>query len=166
MGRVPCCLIRLRPEQCNRPSAAHGTPRARIQLTALFYQDDSGVVSLPRLPATADPLRPWRRQFRRPNLERLARSATFKKVLDRCKACRRCPHCGAVNGTVKCAHPPYFSCRLSSRFVMRSREQPALLLLYLTMSNASGLAHLRLQCQAWRPTFIASVADAGRQRGP
>ena len=51
------------------------------------------------------------RQFRRPNIERLQRSATFKKVLDRCKACRRCPHCNSINGVVKCA--ALLLCKLS-----------------------------------------------------
>ena len=47
----------------------------------------------------------WCRQFRRP-LERLMRMATFRKVLDRCKATKHCPHCGAQNGVVKCAPTP------------------------------------------------------------
>ena len=31
------------------------------------------------------------------------RMATFRKVLDRCKGVKHCPHCGAQNGVVKCA---------------------------------------------------------------
>jgi hypothetical protein len=38
---------------------------------------------------------------RSPRLERVARAGLFKKVAEKCKRVRHCPHCGAVNGTVR-----------------------------------------------------------------
>ena len=38
---------------------------------------------------------------RSPRLERVARAGLFKKVVEKCKRVRQCPHCAAINGTVK-----------------------------------------------------------------
>jgi DNA-directed RNA polymerase III subunit RPC1 len=40
-------------------------------------------------------------RMRHPRTDVLAKSATLKKVIDKCKKSRQCPHCGASNGTVK-----------------------------------------------------------------
>lgn len=40
---------------------------------------------------------------RSPRTERLQREATFKELLKKCKLVKHCPHCGGVNGQVKCA---------------------------------------------------------------
>eukprot|EP00592_Proboscia_alata_P018835 CAMPEP_0194420412 /NCGR_PEP_ID=MMETSP0176-20130528/19699_1 /TAXON_ID=216777 /ORGANISM="Proboscia alata, Strain PI-D3" /LENGTH=274 /DNA_ID=CAMNT_0039228013 /DNA_START=117 /DNA_END=938 /DNA_ORIENTATION=+ len=44
------------------------------------------------------------RRMRHPRTDVLARGATFKKVLDKCKKSKSCPHCHAANGTVKKIH--------------------------------------------------------------
>ena len=41
------------------------------------------------------------RRFRGPRVERTQREGMFKKVLDRCKRQRHCPHCGEWNAVVK-----------------------------------------------------------------
>ena len=41
------------------------------------------------------------RRVRSPRTDVLARAAAFKRVIDKCKKCRTCPHCEASNGTVK-----------------------------------------------------------------
>jgi DNA-directed RNA polymerase III subunit RPC1 len=41
------------------------------------------------------------RQFRNPNTDALAKMSLFKKVVEKCKKCKVCPHCDAANGTVK-----------------------------------------------------------------
>jgi len=41
------------------------------------------------------------RRVRNPKTDVLARSSAFKRVVDKCKKCRVCPHCGTGNGTVK-----------------------------------------------------------------
>lgn len=43
----------------------------------------------------------WLRRFRSPRVERVQRTGMFKRVLDRCKKQRVCPHCGEYNGVVK-----------------------------------------------------------------
>ncbi|MEW5309629.1 MAG: hypothetical protein WDW38_001506 [Sanguina aurantia] len=43
----------------------------------------------------------WLRRFRNPRVERSQREGMFKKVIDRCKRSKQCPHCGEYNGTVK-----------------------------------------------------------------
>jgi DNA-directed RNA polymerase III subunit RPC1 len=40
-------------------------------------------------------------KMRNPKTDILAKSASMKKVVDKCKKSRLCPHCGAANGTVK-----------------------------------------------------------------
>jgi hypothetical protein len=45
-----------------------------------------------------DERRTFLRRFRNPRVEVLQRKAMFKKVADRCKRQRYCPHCGDVNG--------------------------------------------------------------------
>lgn len=45
--------------------------------------------------------RAFLRRFRSLRTERVQREAVFKRVLDRCKRTRLCPHCGAENGGVK-----------------------------------------------------------------
>jgi DNA-directed RNA polymerase III subunit RPC1 len=40
-------------------------------------------------------------RMRHPRSDVLAKSATLKKVIEKCKKSRTCPHCGASNGTVK-----------------------------------------------------------------
>jgi DNA-directed RNA polymerase III subunit RPC1 len=40
-------------------------------------------------------------KMRNPGSDVLAKSTTLKKVVDKCKKVRSCPHCGATNGTVK-----------------------------------------------------------------
>lgn len=40
-------------------------------------------------------------KMRNPKTDVLARNATMKKVIEKCKKSRLCPHCGASNGTVK-----------------------------------------------------------------
>ncbi len=47
------------------------------------------------------------RRLRRPRTERYQRVAIFKKLLDRCKKVKICPHCGETNGTVKYAPSPF-----------------------------------------------------------
>lgn len=41
------------------------------------------------------------RKMRNPRTDVLAKSAIFKKVIDKCKKAKACPHCHAANGTVK-----------------------------------------------------------------
>lgn len=41
------------------------------------------------------------RRFRSDKLERVRREAVFRRVLDKCKRVRKCPHCGGLNGPVK-----------------------------------------------------------------
>ena len=41
------------------------------------------------------------RRMRHPRTDVLAKSAASKKVVEKCKKARKCPHCHAVNGTVK-----------------------------------------------------------------
>lgn len=41
------------------------------------------------------------RQMRNPNTDALAKMSLFKKVVDKCKKAKTCPHCSATNGTVK-----------------------------------------------------------------
>lgn len=41
------------------------------------------------------------RKFRNSSMERVRRENLFRKVLDRCKRVRVCPHCGETNGPVK-----------------------------------------------------------------
>jgi DNA-directed RNA polymerase III subunit RPC1 len=41
------------------------------------------------------------RRMRNPRTDVLAKSAACKKVVEKCKKARHCPHCHAVNGTVK-----------------------------------------------------------------
>ena len=41
------------------------------------------------------------RRFRSPRLEIVPRRALSKKLAEKCKRCRSCPHCGAANGVVK-----------------------------------------------------------------
>jgi DNA-directed RNA polymerase III subunit RPC1 len=43
-------------------------------------------------------------RMRHPRTDVLAKSATMKKVVDKCKKSKLCPHCGAANGTVKKIH--------------------------------------------------------------
>lgn len=45
------------------------------------------------------------RAFRSARLERAHRAGIFKRILEACKKRRSCPHCGALNCTVKCAAP-------------------------------------------------------------
>ena len=45
--------------------------------------------------------RTWLKKFRNPRLERVQREGLFKKVIERCKRQRSCPHCGSYNGVVK-----------------------------------------------------------------
>ena len=45
--------------------------------------------------------RAFLRRFRNSALERVVREGVFKRLLDRCKRVRRCPHCGSDNGVVK-----------------------------------------------------------------
>ena len=40
-------------------------------------------------------------KMRHPRTDVLAKSATLKKAIDKCKKSKVCPHCGASNGTVK-----------------------------------------------------------------
>lgn len=40
-------------------------------------------------------------RMRNPRTDVLGKAATFKKVIDKCKKSKLCPHCGASNGTVK-----------------------------------------------------------------
>ena len=40
-------------------------------------------------------------KMRNPTTDVLAKSALHKKLVDKCKKVRECPHCGALNGTVK-----------------------------------------------------------------
>lgn len=40
-------------------------------------------------------------RFRNPRTDILAKHATLKKVVEKCKKARECPYCGASNGTVK-----------------------------------------------------------------
>ncbi|KAK2077195.1 hypothetical protein QBZ16_004829 [Prototheca wickerhamii] len=49
----------------------------------------------------ADERRAFLRRFRSLRTERVQRDAVFRRVLDRCKRVRQCPHCGADNGVVK-----------------------------------------------------------------
>lgn len=42
------------------------------------------------------------RKFRSPRTEVLQRAALFKKLNDKCKRTKTCPHCGEANG----AHTP------------------------------------------------------------
>ena len=48
-----------------------------------------------------DDRRAFARRFRNGTLERTRREAVFRRVLDRCKRVRICPHCGEINGPVK-----------------------------------------------------------------
>jgi hypothetical protein len=48
-----------------------------------------------------DERRTFLRRFRNPRVEVLQRKAMFKKVADRCKRQRYCPHCGDVNGELR-----------------------------------------------------------------
>ena len=41
------------------------------------------------------------KRMRNPRTDILGKSATFKKVVDKCKKTRNCPYCAALNGTVK-----------------------------------------------------------------
>lgn len=41
------------------------------------------------------------RRFRSQRTERVGREAAFRRVLDRCKRVKTCPHCGEANGAVK-----------------------------------------------------------------
>ena len=41
------------------------------------------------------------KRMRNPKTDVLAKNALFKTVVDKCKKCKDCPHCGALNGTVK-----------------------------------------------------------------
>jgi DNA-directed RNA polymerase III subunit RPC1 len=41
------------------------------------------------------------RQMRNPNTDALAKMGLFKKVVEKCKKVKVCPHCGGTNGTVK-----------------------------------------------------------------
>jgi hypothetical protein len=43
----------------------------------------------------------WARRFRNPRAERVSKEGMFKRVIDRCKRVRLCPHCGDYNGVVK-----------------------------------------------------------------
>jgi DNA-directed RNA polymerase III subunit RPC1 len=45
--------------------------------------------------------RVFARRFRSSSLERTRREAVFRRVLDRCKRVKFCPHCGEFNGPVK-----------------------------------------------------------------
>lgn len=40
-------------------------------------------------------------RMRNPRTDVLAKQGTMKKVIEKCKKMRECPHCGATNGTVK-----------------------------------------------------------------
>eukprot|EP00537_Pseudo-nitzschia_pungens_P000576 CAMPEP_0172366942 /NCGR_PEP_ID=MMETSP1060-20121228/17645_1 /TAXON_ID=37318 /ORGANISM="Pseudo-nitzschia pungens, Strain cf. cingulata" /LENGTH=1400 /DNA_ID=CAMNT_0013090977 /DNA_START=167 /DNA_END=4369 /DNA_ORIENTATION=+ len=40
-------------------------------------------------------------KMRNPKTDVLAKNATLKKVIEKCKKSKQCPYCGAVNGTVK-----------------------------------------------------------------
>lgn len=62
-----------------------------------------------------DERRVFARKFRNGRLERIRREALFRRVLDRCKRVRHCPHCGLLNGPVKKApsslkiiHDPFY----------------------------------------------------------
>ncbi|CAL8471480.1 g11022 [Coccomyxa elongata] len=50
---------------------------------------------------TEEDYRKFLRQFRHPRLERMGRAGLFKRVSEKCKRVRQCPHCGATNGPVK-----------------------------------------------------------------
>jgi len=54
-----------------------------------------------RVLLTDDERRMFARKFRNDRLERVRREALFRRVLDRCKRVRVCPHCGQYNGPVK-----------------------------------------------------------------
>eukprot|EP00879_Flechtneria_rotunda_P021361 GHRR01022515.1.p1 GENE.GHRR01022515.1~~GHRR01022515.1.p1 ORF type:complete len:846 (+),score=303.63 GHRR01022515.1:467-3004(+) len=43
----------------------------------------------------------WLKRFRNPKIERVPRELMFRKLVDICKRCKSCHHCGAYNGTVK-----------------------------------------------------------------
>ena len=62
-----------------------------------------------------DERRVFARKFRSGRLERVRRELLFRKVMDRCKRVRCCPHCNMLNGPVKKApsslkiiHDPFF----------------------------------------------------------
>jgi DNA-directed RNA polymerase III subunit RPC1 len=62
-----------------------------------------------------DERRVFAKKFRNGRLERIRREALFRRVLDRCKRVRNCPHCGDLNGPVKKApsslkviHDPFY----------------------------------------------------------
>lgn len=40
-------------------------------------------------------------RMRNPKTDSLSKSSIFKKLVDKCKKIKNCPHCGACNGTVK-----------------------------------------------------------------
>ncbi|GIL99158.1 hypothetical protein Vretimale_4372 [Volvox reticuliferus] len=43
----------------------------------------------------------WLKRFRNPRVERVQRGAMFRKLNERCKRQKNCPHCGEYNATVK-----------------------------------------------------------------
>ncbi|GLC35764.1 hypothetical protein PLESTM_000363300 [Pleodorina starrii] len=43
----------------------------------------------------------WLKRFRNPRVERVQRGFMFRKLNDRCKRQKNCPHCGEYNATVK-----------------------------------------------------------------
>jgi len=70
--------------------------------------------SCSRVLLTEDERRTFLKRLRSPRVERVQREAIFRKLLERCKRVRCCPHCGEENGVVKKApgslkiiHDPY-----------------------------------------------------------
>ena len=54
-----------------------------------------------RVMVSEEEKRQYLRRFRSPRLEIVPRRALSKKLAEKCKRCRSCPHCGAANGVVK-----------------------------------------------------------------
>ena len=44
------------------------------------------------------------KKMRNPRTDVLGKASLFKKVVEKCKKVRTCPHCGQLNGTVKKVH--------------------------------------------------------------
>eukprot|EP00887_Chlorella_sp_A99_P005662 scaffold1.g5662.t1 len=91
--------------------------------------------------------RTYLRRFRSPRLERVQREGLFKRVLDRCKRVRDCPHCEACEARAAAA-------AAERRPTLRRAPPP------VAAPIPAPPAHLRSQPLA-RPTppIIASLSD-------
>lgn len=104
------------------------------------------------------------RKMRNPRTDVLGKSATFKKVLERCKKTKICPYCHSPNGTVKKVHGAPTLKLVHERYKGRQMEgevEDLLSSLQGAMSSNPEIAHaLRVAVEDLLPTRVLELFRA------